>query len=250
MSATTEAPPRLSREQRQHRLIETYRRRRFMGILVSALTVLVLGGAAVVLWGTSLLGLRAVSVSASAGDLPPDLAGQIRDAVQIADGTPLISIDLDAVTARVEAVPGVADAAVTRHWPGTLDVVATARVPVAVVAANSSWYLLDATGYPYQQVAVRPSGLISLRLATPGSTDAATLAGLQVVQALPIGALPPIASVTARSAYDITIELTDGRSVQWGSPADSARKAQVLPPLLAQPGTSFDISDPEFVTVR
>ncbi|MEP6981720.1 MAG: FtsQ-type POTRA domain-containing protein, partial [Nakamurella sp.] len=151
---------------------------------------------------------------------------------------------------RVEALPGVEDATVGRHWPGTVTVTVTPRAPVAVVAANSALYLMDASGLPYDTVASRPAGLVSLRLATPGPTDPATLAGVAVVRALPPELVASVMSVTAAGPYDVTLQLTGGRTVVWGDTTDNARKAQILPAVLGLAGTRFDISDPELVTTR
>jgi cell division protein FtsQ len=150
----------------------------------------------------------------------------------------------------VEAVTGVDAATVARHWPGTVRVTVTPRVPVAVVAANSALYLMDADGVPYTTVAAKPAGLVSLRLATPGAGDPATVAGLAVVQSLPADVAGLVASVTASSPYDITLQLADNRTVTWGDATDNARKAQILAAVLARPGTAYDISDPGMVTVR
>ncbi len=240
----------LTREERTELRQAQYRRRRLIGWMVLASVLILTAGGAYVAWGTSVLGLKNVALSSTSGELDPALYAEIQAAVGVADGTPLISIDLLAVRNRVAAIPGVASAQTSRTWPATLDVEVTPRVAVAVVAANSSLYLLDSLGDPYLVVSGKPAALVSLRLATPGPTDPATLAGVAVVAALPAPLAGLLTSVTARSPYDITLELTDGRSVVWGGATDNARKAQVLPAVLAQPGKTFDVSDPEMVTVR
>lgn len=241
---------KLSREERAALAVAQSRTRRLIaGIVIGAL-VLVAAVGGYVIWGTSVLGLKDIVVTADAGDLDPAVDVAVEAAVGVSPGTPLITVDLAEVRRRVEAVPTVADAAVSRHWPGTLRVVVTPRTPVAVVAANSALYLLDASGLPYTTVAAKPAELVNLRLATPGPGDPATMAGLTVIQALPASMVTQIASVTAAGPYDITIELTDGRTVFWGGPNDNARKALVLPAALTRDGTSFDISDPELITAR
>ena len=56
--------------------------------------------------------------------------------------------------------------------------------------------------------------------------------------------------LAARTAYDIKLTLTDGRSVIWGEATDSAEKMEILPAVLAQQGTVYNISDPTLVSVR
>ncbi len=62
--------------------------------------------------------------------------------------------------------------------------------------------------------------------------------------------LAKLTSVTATSPLSITLLLTDGRTVRWGSPERSADKARVLPALLSRPGMSYDVSDPDVVVAR
>ncbi|WP_111765048.1 cell division protein FtsQ/DivIB [Nakamurella deserti] len=244
------APPAPSREEKVALRREQLRRRRIVaGVLAGVLLLLVAAGGWVV-WGTSVLGLKTVQVDGTEGALDPALESAVTDVVGVAPGTPLIRVDLAAVRDRVETVPGVDSAEVSRHWPGTVRLAVTPRVAVAVVAANAALYLMDAEGVPYQTVAARPAGLVSLRLATPGPGDPATAAGLAVVAALPAGLVGTVASVTAANPYDITVQLTDGRSVIWGGATDNARKSQILTAVLARPGTTFDISDPGLVAVR
>ena len=59
-----------------------------------------------------------------------------------------------------------------------------------------------------------------------------------------------VASVSAPSPYRVAMTLRDGRVVVWGSADLGAQKMQILPALLAQPGHTFDVSDPTMVTVN
>ncbi len=294
--------PVLTRTERAELRLAQQKRHRRIGWVLFLIVLLLAGGGAYLVYGTSVLGLRKVTVTLNTGSgvvestdeaaasdsssiaaaadsasAPPsptaiefdapsvaaaapvspagpvldsELIGQVQTAVAVPSGTPLISVDLTQVSAAVELIPQVADAEVTRQWPGTLHVSVTLRIPVAVVPANSSLYLLDSFGNPYLTVPAVPPGLVTLRLATPGPADPATLAGLTVVQVLPAELVPLLSTVSARSPYDISLELTDGRTVQWGGVSDSVRKGQILPAVLAQQGTAFDISDPALVTVR
>ena len=217
-----------------------------LGILV---VVGALVGGFVVLWWTPVLGLRTVQVSG--------VQEQVRDevvaAAGVTPGTPLARIDLDEVSARVAGVPEVASVQVSRGWPDTLDVQVVPRTPVAVTQANGSWWLMDASGDPYVTVPGAAAGLPVVELATPGSSDPATAAALTVAEALPESLRTQVAAVAARTGFDVTLRLADGRTVVWGDAADAlqtARKIQVLPALLQQDGTTYDVSDPTLVTVR
>lgn len=234
----------MSRAQRQELRAGQAKRRRRIAWIIALVVVLVGGSGVYVVWYTSVLGLKEITVSGVDGAV----ADAVRAAAPPTDGSPMIKIDLGMVRRDILEVPQVSGVSVSRHWPGTLVIDVTPRVPVAVVSANGKLWLLDAGGTPYVTTPSVPKGLMTLRLATPGAGDPATLAGLAVAQQLPDPIAALVASISARTQYDISLELKDGRTVQWGDPTDGARKAQVLGPLLAQPGTKFDISDPELVT--
>lgn len=221
-------------------------RRRHIGRWVGVVTVVALVAGAIVLWASPLLGLRTIEVT---GVHDPQVVAEVQAAVQVADGTPLARIDLDAVAERVRAVGPVAEVSVTRQWPHTVVVAARLRQPVATTQANGSWWLLDAAGNPFRELADRPDGLLPVELATPGPRDRATLAALDICRSLDPRIRDQVASIVAASDYDIRLRLTDGRTVIWGSATDAAVKNRILPAVLRQPGSVFDISDPTLVTV-
>jgi cell division protein FtsQ len=71
-----------------------------------------------------------------------------------------------------------------------------------------------------------------------------------VAAALPPPVLRKLSSITANGPSAITLQLRDGRTVDWGGAERSADKAQVLPALLARSGTEFDVSNPDLVVAR
>jgi cell division protein FtsQ len=222
-------------------------RRRWPVVLVFALLAALLGGAGLVVWASPVLGLRTVEVQGSGA---PDLAPQVRAAVDVPLGTPLIRIDPAAVRARVATVGPVASVQVVRSWPHALVVTVTERLPLAVTQADGRWWLLDATGKPYEQVAEPPADLMPLELATPGEGDRATLAALGVLGSLTPEIRDQVRTISAPHAYDISLTLTHGRTVLWGANSDNATKMEVLPALLKRPGRTYDITDPTLATVR
>lgn len=221
--------------------------RRWPMLLVACLVGLLLAGGGYVVWFSPVLGLRTVEIDGSGAQ---QLSPQVRQAVGVADGTPLIRIDLAAVRARVAAVGPVASVTVQREWPSTLVLTVTARLPLAATEADGGWWLLDATGKPYQRVPAKPADLMSIALATPAEGDRATLAALGVLGALPAEIRRQVTAIVAPTAYDISLSLADGRTIIWGSNTGAAVKAQILPAVLARPGRVYDITDPTLVTVH
>ena len=65
---------------------------------------------------------------------------------------------------------------------------------------------------------------------------------------------PEVASqvgrVAAPSVASITLTLTDGRVVVWGTNDRTEEKAEKLGALLTQPGHTYDVSSPDLPTVK
>lgn len=221
-------------------------------MVTAVLLTLLVAGAGYLLFFSTLFGFRTVTVSG----VSPELAAQVRAAVDVPTDTPLIRVDLAAAAGRVRSVPAVDTVEVARAWPHSLSVQVTPRVPVAVTRANGGLWLVDAQGLPYEQVPAVPparagsTSLPMIELATPGAGDPATVAALRTVAALPPTVLAKLARLRAPTPFDLTLVLTDGREVFWGTAEDLATKAAVLPAVLTRPGRHFDISDPTLVSVR
>ena len=216
-------------------------------ILALALVGVLLVGAVYAVFFSPLLGVRSVSITGA----PDPLTAKVRSIVDVPDGTPLARVDLDEVAAKVEGVQEIADVEVARGWPDTLSIVVTPRIPVAVTSANGQFWLLDATGDPYLAVATPPAGLITVALVAPGVGDPSTIAALTVAAALTPDFRAQVASISARTNFDVELTMIDGRKIIWGEATDSDKKMQILPALLlAQEGTEYDITDPTLVTVR
>ena len=104
---------------------------------------------------------------------------------------------------------------------------------------------------PYLAVTTPPAGLITVALVAPGVGDPSTIAALAVAASLTPDFRTQVASVSARTSFDVELTLVDGRKIIWGEATDSDKKMQILPALLvAQEGTEYDVTDPTLVTVR
>jgi cell division protein FtsQ len=249
-----DAPPAVTplrpRRRRARRPVSA--RRRLLTAL-GALT-LVAGVAAWVLLGSSLLAVRTVQVDGAVGLS----TAQVVQVAGIGRGTPLVRVDTAAAAARVAALPQVSSVAVTRGWPNTVVVTLAERVPVAVVAAGGTRRLVDARGVAFDTITGDPpAGVVPLDVPHPGPDDAATRAALGALTALPGNVRGQVTGVAARTADDVTLTLTDGRSVLWGSADQTERKARVLGALVDQikngaldPAQTLDVSTPDSVVLR
>lgn len=147
---------------------------------------------------------------------------------------PLIDVDSGAVASRVEALPGVAHATVTRHWPDTVTVTVTERVPAAVVEqAGHGDELIDASGRVLGPVAGAPAGLVVLNVpvaaGAPGTgLGAAARPGLAVVALLPASLRPEVARVDVSANGEVTLALTNNVGVTLGRAVELPAKFEAL----------------------
>ncbi len=223
--------------------------------VVWAAALLVVAGLAGFLWAGPLLAVRSVRVD-GATTLP---AEQVREAAGVAEGTPLLQVDVAAATRRLAELPQVADVQVSRGWPATVVITVVERTPLAVVEEAGRRTLVDADGVPFDTITgPAPAGVVRLEVADPGPGDAATEAALAAVAALPGEVRGRVVRATADGeGAEVALRMADGTSVVWGSGADSAEKAAVLTALLQQidagrlePADTLDVSEPDAVVLR
>ena len=203
------------------------------------------GGALVValvvwlLYFSSLFAVHHVSVSGEQSMT----SAEIEAAAKVPFDTPLIEANLDQIRRRVQAIPGVRSATVSRSWPQTISITVTERVPIAVVSTPGGLRNIDATGVMFGRMSRRPAGLPLIQLS--GTVDKSALRGAAAVAAsLPSSILKQVRSITVRTMDDIRLNLTQGRRVRWGSANDSTTKAEVATDLLRLGKRIIDVSVP------
>lgn len=229
-------------------------RRRSRPLLRVAVAAVVVGALAWVLWASPLLAVRTVQVDGVAA-LPADM---VRRSADIAPGTPLLRVDVAAARARVAQLPQVARATVTLGWPDRVVITVTERVAVAVVGLPGERSLVDRTGVPFDTITgAPPRGVVPIDVAHPGPHDPATTAALAAVTALPQALRTTVSHVAATDAGEVTVTLTDGTTVRWGTGDRSSAKAAALNGVLQQIGVgaldhakTIDVSTPTAVVLR
>ncbi len=210
-------------------------------ILLAVLTV-ALG---LVLYFTPVMAARSVLV-VGLQTVPRE---QVLDAARVRAGTPLLQIDTGRVADRVAGIPRVASARVQRQYPSVLRITIVERVPVVVKDFPDGPHLYDREGVDFA-VGPPPPSLPYLDVDNPGPTDPATKAALQVLTALRPEVAGQVSRVAAPSVASITLTLTDGRVVVWGTTDHTDEKAEKLAALLTQPGHTYDVSSPDLPTVK
>ncbi|MFC4907921.1 cell division protein FtsQ/DivIB [Actinomadura gamaensis] len=209
-----------------------------------------LGTAGWVLLGSKLLVVRHVEVSGSR--LAP--RDRVEAAAGISLGSPMARLDLGVIRGRVERLREVASAKVERRWPGTVRIEVTERTPRAVVSRDGRFYQLDASGVTVTDGPARPAGLPLLTVAAPGPSDPSSLAALRVVEALPASLRQKLAEVSAASPEAVTLRLSDGLTLVWGSAERTSEKLRLVDALrrsaAGRAANTIDVSSPEVVTTH
>lgn len=228
------------KRQRRQRL------RRLRPFLYAGLAVVLVATGIWLVLFSSVLTVRAVSVSGTT-----TLSEQrIEQVARAPLGRQLARVDLAAIQARVEALPAVRSASVSRSWPHTIHVEVTERTPLAVVNRGSGLQAVDADGVLFGRYKSQPPNLPLVRT-DPGVRAEALAEAARVVRSLRDDIAAQVRYVDVKSIDKIELSLGDGRKVLWGSAEQSSAKAEVLAVLLQQKKVrEIDVSVPGRPTTR
>ncbi|WP_405596606.1 FtsQ-type POTRA domain-containing protein [Streptomyces sp. NBC_01410] len=229
------------------------RRFRFPGrrsLLIAVAAVVLVAAGIWVLYGSQWLRLEKVKTSGTEV-LTPD---EVTAAAAVPIGSPLISVDTDAIEARLRhKLPRIDSVDVVRSWPDGIDLKVTERKPVLLMEKGARFIEVDAEGVRFATVDKAPKALPLLEL-TAGQSPSLLRFGPDrlVVEAVRVwGELPgKVATdtrvVTVRSYDYITLKLSRDRTVVWGSAEEGEAKARALAALMkaAPKARHFDVSAP------
>ncbi len=227
----------------RRRRTERWRRLRIWLLCLLVLTLL--GAAIWLVFFSDVLVVKKVEVE---GDGAVSRARVVKVAA-VPMGLPLARVDLDQIRNRVESISPVKSAEVTRDWPDAVRISITRREAVAVIDMGSGLQAFDADGVLFGQFPGRPVGL-PLVQADSKTKQVALSEAAKVITALPPDLSAKLDFVKVVSVDQITLVLVNGRSIMWGSAAESEQKAEVLAVLLKQPGNRLDVSVPSQPTIR
>ena len=176
-------------------------------------------------------------------------ASEVEAVADVPLGVPLATVDLGAIEARVEGLAAVASADASRAWPDQVRIDITEREAVAVVSWEEQWRGLDETGVLFRTYPSEPEGLpkVTMSAATPVEALAEAAA---VVEALPAEVLGLVDHLEVESIDGISLELSTGSTVMWGSADESADKAAVLEVLLRNKAEVYDVTAPGRPTIK
>jgi cell division protein FtsQ len=202
----------------------------------------VVGGVGGLVWlfyFSSVLSVSGVKVDGSSGAQ----VAAVKRAAQVPFGSPLATVNLKAIKARVEDLAVVKKADISRSWPDQVRIDVTERTPVAVVERNGAFSALDEDGVLFRSYSSRPAGLPVVHMSVRTGADALAEAA-QVAGVLPADLASEVDYVDVGTVDTISLHLRNGKTILWGSADDSANKAKVLAVLLQHRASFYDVSVP------
>jgi cell division protein FtsQ len=208
-------------------------------VIASVLLVALVAGAVWLVFISSVLTVKQVDVQGESFLSRQ----QILAAARVPAGAHLAELDLTAIRSRISALAPVRHVDVSRHWPDGVLIEVTERTPVAVVQVGSTFHAMDADGVLFRDYPRPPAGMPRV-VSTAGTGSTALAEAARVIASLPRGLAARVDHVQVRGIDEISLAMRGGATVNWGSDAQSALKAEVLTRLLAHPAGTYDVSVP------
>ncbi|WP_084727765.1 cell division protein FtsQ/DivIB [Rhodococcoides yunnanense] len=232
---------RAAREEERRRVARSRRR---AGLIAAAVVAVIVGGFAAVYF-TPLLSVRTIEVEGNS-TVPTE---EILADLAIPMGERLVRVDAGSAAQRVAGIPALASVRVQRQYPSTVRVTVVERVAIVFVDKPDGTHLIDADAVDFA-VAPPPPGVVRLVVDSPGPGDPVTESALAVLTSLPDVLRGQVGEIRASSISDVSLLLTDGRTLVWGNNENSERKSAVALALLSQPGQILDVSSPDLPTTK
>lgn len=227
------------------------RRRRVRRVAAGVLAIVVVAALFWIVMLSSVLAVRRVAV-----DGETTLSeSQVRQAADVRVGQPLARIDVAAIEARVASMDRIQSVTVSRLWLHTVRITVVERTPVAWIAVGGTIRGLDRYGIDFRTYDKAPKGLLETDVTATDprrrqQTLAAVAAVVQLIEDEDPALRKSVQEVSAATKDSIELNLTKGRTVVWGSRADSTHKLTVLRALLRIDAKHYDVSAPDQPTTR
>ena len=227
------------------------RRRRWKRIALAVLAVIAVCALVWMIWFSSVLAIRDVEVAGRT----TLKQSQVLAAADVPLGEPLARVDVAAIEGRVAALERVDTVEVSRSWPRTLSISIVERSTVVWESIGGEIRGIDRHGVDYRSYSSAPQGRIEAKISVPDADDRletsqAVVDVVRLIRAKDPALRKEVQSVSAGSKDSIELNLTEGRTIVWGSSADGERKLSVLPSLLGIKAARYDVSAPDQPTTR
>lgn len=182
----------------------------------------------------------------------------IVEASGITEGQRLAGLDTDAAARSVAGQPWVDSVTVSRSWPQSVAISVKEFSPVLFIRATDGEHLFSDKGKEFV-TAAPPRGVIEVvdapRVDQPadGKIDpepAVIRAVLDIVKALPDSVAGRVERISAPSAAEVRLFLSDGYQVYFGSSDNAAEKARATEIVLSRGEKNWDVSNPRMPTTK
>jgi cell division septal protein FtsQ len=215
--------------------------------LFTVLAILLTAGLAYLLGWSNVLTIKEISYT---GSPTKNSEATVKNITNLEVGERLARIETRKIAARLQTLPWVDNADLSRNWiSGKIVIAITPRLPIATFNGQ----LMDATGKRFEL----PGGYDS-KLPSVFARDAKSgLAAIKLFTKLPTEFSTRTSAFTATSPENINFKITEGKRslmVIWGSDIEIDLKLKVYKALVALPENSkikkIDLTEPRSPIVK
>ena len=132
--------------------------RRRLRVLLLGVTIISLAVGGYFLSKSSLFDVDEIVVEGVAGEL----AAEVLEQSKVQKGKPLLEVDSSASSKRIEEIPWVKEARISRSWGGTITIRVSTRDPVAAFKNSEGWLIVDIEGRVLQKEKTLPYFLVPI----------------------------------------------------------------------------------------
>jgi cell division septal protein FtsQ len=215
--------------------------------LLTVLAILLIGGLAYLLGWSNVLTIKEISYT---GAPTKSSKATIKNLTSLEIGERLARVEMRKIAGRIQTLPWVDSADLSRNWiSGKIVVAVKPRVPIATFNGQ----LMDAKGKRFEL----PGGY-ELKLPSVFAKEAKSgLAAIKLFTKLPMEFSTRTSAFTATSPESINFKITEGKrsiNVIWGADTEIDLKLKVYKALVALPENSeirkIDLTEPRSPIVK
>tara|TARA_A100001037_G_C15013829_1_gene573001 strand:+ start:356 stop:1033 length:678 start_codon:yes stop_codon:yes gene_type:complete len=166
-----------------------------------------------------------------------ELEGEVRKAADINKGKPLLEVNSSSSSKRIEAIPWVREARISRSWGGTITIRVSTREPVAAFLTEEGWVVVDIEGRVLDKEDELPYDLLPIEEEV-GSLSIGEWAPEQVIPLIQVAGTisteltGDVSSI--KGGNQIELLLFGGGKILFGDSSDIEEKALAAATILSQ----------------
>ena len=221
--------------------------RRRLRLLLLIIAVLSLGVGGYFLSKSSLFDVDEIVIEG----VSIELEGEVREAADINKGKPLLEVNSSSSSKRIEAIPWVREARISRSWGGTITIRVSTREPVAAFLSEEGWVVVDIEGRVLDKEDELPYDLLPIEEEV-GSLSIGEWAPEQVIPLIQVAGTisteltGDVSSI--KGGNQIELLLFGGGKILFGDSSDIEEKALAAATILSQVDQSsvlhIDVREP------